>query len=444
MDDPRGGAPKGRKKGRRPENALTVSFVRTVAKPGRYCDGNGLYLQVDPSGARRWVQRLRVHGRDRTLGLGGCALAPLAEARAKALDNRRLARAGGDPLARGRAAAGVPSFADAAQTVCALHRPSWRSAKHAAQWLATLERYAFPRLMNTSDRSQYNTGGYPGRQYIYLKGDWGSMEFGNWIGADSGLNLCPLACTYKGYGGLDTPYKSYIIKPAGAIDRHINPFWFNQSPKAVYYTPVIGGSEAGTGFQAGISYTPTDNDFFAPPPSPTSEADGKQKDIIGLGSQWNGDFGGTTVGFSAVGAISDGATNADGSQLEGLGYYELTGKIGFGGVVFAGTWWDFGDGNAPKGSDREWKGWALDASYAFGPYGLEVQYAHAEQSATIPAKMSSDFDGWNVSLGYTIAPGLRWYGEVTRGSFDVMGTGEEAGDGEYTGTVFLSGLYLNF
>ena len=146
MDDPRGGAPKGRKKGRHPENALTVSFVRAVAKPGRYCDGNGLYLQVDPSGARRWVQRLRVHGRDRTLGLGGCALVPLAEARAKALDNRRLARAGGDPLARGRAAAGVPSFADAAQTVCALHRPSWRSAKHAAQWLTTLERYAFPRL----------------------------------------------------------------------------------------------------------------------------------------------------------------------------------------------------------------------------------------------------------------------------------------------------------
>ena len=30
--------------------------------------------------------------------------------------------------------------------MCALHRPSWRSAKHAAQWLATLERYAFPRL----------------------------------------------------------------------------------------------------------------------------------------------------------------------------------------------------------------------------------------------------------------------------------------------------------
>ena len=345
---------------------------------------------------------------------------------------------------------------------------------------------------NTSDRSQYTTGGYPGRQYIYLKGDWGSMEFGNWIGADSGLNLCPLACTYKGFGGLDTPYHSYILKPKGAIANHINPFWWNQAPKASYYTPVVNG------FQAGVSYIPTTyspgskRGFFSQTPGPTSEQDGDQKDQVSLGAQWNGDFGGTTIGFSAVGGISDGATSktdaaykkerlsatkfaelkpltqaqSDGgvtrtpslapdgmydvetytpaktSQREGLGYYELTGKVGFGGFVLAGTWWDAGDSDAPKGSNREWTGWGVDASYAFGPYGLEVQYAHAEQATG--STMSSDFDGWNVSLGYSIAPGLKWYGEVTRGSYDVMGTGEPNGDGKYTGTVFLSGLYLNF
>ena len=297
---------------------------------------------------------------------------------------------------------------------------------------------------NTTDRSQYATGGYPGRQYIYLKGDWGSMEFGNWIGADSGMNLCPLACTYKGFGGLDTPYHSYILKPKGAIANHINPFWFNQSPKAVYYTPAVNG------FQAGVSYTPSENAFFEPTPGPTSEQDGQQKDIVGLGAQWNGDFGGTTVGFSAVGAVSDGATSKpddDGNvtQSEGLGYYELTGKVGFGGFVFAGTWWDFGDGRADKGTDQDYTGWGVDASYAFGPYGLEVQYAHAEKTTNSMGKAtSSDFDGWNVSLGYSIAPGLKWYGEVTRGSYDVMGTEDPNGDGEYTGTVFLSGLYLNF
>ena len=56
--------------------------------------------------------------------------------------------------------------------------------------------------------------------------------------------------------------------------------------------------------------------------------------------------------------------------------------------------------------------------------------------------MSGDFNGRNVSLGYSIAPGLKRYGEVTRGTYDVMGTASPAG--EYTGTVLLSGLYLNF
>ena len=300
---------------------------------------------------------------------------------------------------------------------------------------------------NTTDRSTNVTSGYPGRQYIYLKGDWGSMEFGNWIDAASAMNLCPLACTYKGFGGLDTPYKSYILKPKGAIDNHINPFWWNQAPKATYFTPVVNG------FQAGVSYIPTtypspERNFFSQTPPPNGpEADGDQKDQVSMGAQWNGDFGGTTVGFSAIGGISDGATNKDMTQREGLGYYELTGKVGFGGFVFAGTWWDAGDSDAPKGMSQDYTGWGVDASYAFGPYGLEVQYAHAEKSnpkTMTSAAMSSDFDGWNVSLGYSIAPGLKWYGEVTRGSYDVMGTGEPNGDGKYSGTVFLSGLYLNF
>ena len=133
-------------RGRHPHNALSAAFVRSVAQAGRYSDGNGLYLQVDPSGARRWVQRLVIRGTSRTLGLGGCAVVSLAEARDRALGNRKLARAGGDPLAERRDARGMPTFEEAAATVLALHRPGWRNAKHAAQWAATLQEYAHPHL----------------------------------------------------------------------------------------------------------------------------------------------------------------------------------------------------------------------------------------------------------------------------------------------------------
>ncbi len=73
-----------------------------------------MYLVVQPTGTRSWVQRLVIRGRKRELGLGGTALVPLAEAREQALANRKLARQGGDPLAEKRRSQGMPTFADAA------------------------------------------------------------------------------------------------------------------------------------------------------------------------------------------------------------------------------------------------------------------------------------------------------------------------------------------
>ena len=105
--------PRTKPKGRHPQKALSAAFVRS-APPGRHADGNGLYLFVQPSGTRSWIQRLLVRGRRRELGLGSLALVPLAEAREKALANRKLARQGGDPLAEKRRSQGIPTFAEAA------------------------------------------------------------------------------------------------------------------------------------------------------------------------------------------------------------------------------------------------------------------------------------------------------------------------------------------
>ena len=132
--------------GRQPRHALSTVFVRNVAQAGRYCDGDGLYLDVQPSGTRSWVQRLVIRGRRRELGLGGFPLVPLKDARAQALANRRLARAGGDPLAEKRRLKSMPTFAAAAEAVLAQMRPGWRNPKHGKDWLSSMERFAFPRL----------------------------------------------------------------------------------------------------------------------------------------------------------------------------------------------------------------------------------------------------------------------------------------------------------
>ena len=81
---------------------------------------------MQPSGARSWVQRLIIRGRRRELGLGGFPLVSLAEARAKAFSNRKLAREGGDPMTDRVRAEGMPTFAEAAERVWNDKTPGWR------------------------------------------------------------------------------------------------------------------------------------------------------------------------------------------------------------------------------------------------------------------------------------------------------------------------------
>ena len=137
--------PRTKPKGRHPQKALSPAFIRS-APPGRHADGNGLYLFGQPSGTRSWIQRLLIRGRRRELGLGSVALVPLAEAREKALANRKLARQGGDPLAEKRRSQGIPTFAEAAMRVLEQKQGGWRNPRHGREWMSSLRRFAFPRI----------------------------------------------------------------------------------------------------------------------------------------------------------------------------------------------------------------------------------------------------------------------------------------------------------
>ena len=122
---------------------LTAAKVRN-AGPGRYSDGNGLILWVKPSGSRSWFQRITVDGKRRDIGLGGYPAVKLAEAREAAAANKAAVRSGRGPESGQHRA--EPTFEAAAVRVHGERAPGWRNPKHAAQWIATLREYAFPRF----------------------------------------------------------------------------------------------------------------------------------------------------------------------------------------------------------------------------------------------------------------------------------------------------------
>jgi integrase len=130
---------------------LTKKLVENLGA-GRHGDGNGLYLVVDPSGARRWIVRVVVKGQKnkkgaplRTdFGLGGADVVTINQARERALEYRRMAKQGLNPRFNVRQV--MPTFQEVAQQVHIDRLPTWKNAKHGQQWINTLRDYAFPKI----------------------------------------------------------------------------------------------------------------------------------------------------------------------------------------------------------------------------------------------------------------------------------------------------------
>lgn len=140
---------------------LSARAVATLTKPGMHADGDGLYLVVSKSGAKRWTfiyqgfrkakesgQVAKQYGR-KEMGLGRLAEVSLAEAREKVAEARKLVAAGIDPVEAREAAkadqmAPKPTFGSFADSLVDDLASGFRNEKHLAQWRMTLTKYAKP------------------------------------------------------------------------------------------------------------------------------------------------------------------------------------------------------------------------------------------------------------------------------------------------------------
>lgn len=140
----------------RQANRLTAQAVSKVTEPGRYADGAGLYLIVDPAPSepgrrqgKRWLCFFQWRGKRREMGLGpavGPGAVSLADAREMAREARDAAKKGRDPIQERRHAAehdaAIPTFGKVADDYIEGMRPSWRTSKTGDLWAKSLELHA--------------------------------------------------------------------------------------------------------------------------------------------------------------------------------------------------------------------------------------------------------------------------------------------------------------
>lgn len=129
-------------------NRLSALFIKSATAPGRYADGNRLYLRVAPGGSKQWTIVFRRDGKWREMGLGGVNDISLKRARELADRHRQTIAEGGDPIAERRAqrskTAAIPTFGELADQIVASLKDGFRNDKHIGQWEMTLKEYASP------------------------------------------------------------------------------------------------------------------------------------------------------------------------------------------------------------------------------------------------------------------------------------------------------------
>lgn len=145
---------------------LTALGVQNLSEPGRYADGNGLYLNISNNGNKSWLFRYQLDGKRHWVGFGAFdkKTNSLAMARDKVAEARLLLNRGVDPQNSKReqkrerlekqrqleleAKQNKMTFRVCAENYIEIMKAQWTNKKHIQQWTNTLDRYAYPIIGN--------------------------------------------------------------------------------------------------------------------------------------------------------------------------------------------------------------------------------------------------------------------------------------------------------
>jgi integrase len=139
---------------------LTVKGIAGLLKSGKrgYAgDGGNLYFKYSVDGKGSWIFRYKWNGKSRDMGLGSYPDISLPDARANALEARRVLNAGADPLSEREAAREAHRAVERAAEAkrhsfksLALEYHQAHSGKHSEKWrkgwVRKMEKYAFPSI----------------------------------------------------------------------------------------------------------------------------------------------------------------------------------------------------------------------------------------------------------------------------------------------------------
>lgn len=297
-----------------------------------------------------------------------------------------------------------------------------------------------------------NQGVNASRTFTYLGGNWGRFEMGSVesSAATMRVDASTLAVATGGINGAWTyfinPFSSSsttnganfistskLVSEHGATTEFGDESTYNAT-KINYYTPKFSG------FQAGVSYTPSlQGRGQSLGRIDESAAPGAldQGNVFNGALSYDNTFNEIRVALAATGEIAK-ANDATvvANEREDIRAWNVGALAGFQGFSVAGSYGNWGDSGQLKTANGDAEYWTVGGGYEAGPIGLSVTYL---DSAYETSAVDSDFSNIVVGADYKLAPGLTPYAEVSFYDADSAGTTYDN-----QGTTFLLGTQVAF
>ena len=278
------------------------------------------------------------------------------------------------------------------------------------------------------------------RTYLFLESNAGRLEAGSQVSPAKTMRVD--ASTFShGTGGVDGDFYNFVNtgfanKASGAygggfITTPDLPLdggdasganATENATKVIYYTPRVGG------FQAGVSYAPDSGNRGTAAGFTTDSNAGQAQNVVDLGLNYTGQFDQVGVAASATGSFGD----AEAAGTDDLRAYAAGINATFKGFTAGGSYGHTGDSLQLSSATGGGKFWDAGLGYEAGPFGVSVSY--------IDTKLNDNkFTNTVVGADYKLAPGLVPYVEVN--FFDLN---PAAAGPSNSGTAVLAGTQLTF
>jgi len=314
---------------------------------------------------------------------------------------------------------------------------------------------AMIKLNADTSNDKYGDADNAQQTMAYLEGAYGRIEAGSYTGASHALqvNATQLA---KGTGGINGDWWLWTNPIAGSGSAQTQDFivvptlYTNNvaliglksvnSSKITLLTPEYMG-----GFRAGVSYIPDLESYGTINKASQvtryiADASGMYHNIFEGGVHFTGKTNGYGLKLALIGQTGD-AKSYNSNQYRKLRAWEAGAAVSYLNLKFAGAYGDHGKSGLTKASTAHGsKYWNLGTAYEHGPLGVSLTYANMKHG-TQNNKKANHLHTIAVGADYTIAQGVKLYGDVTNFTFKDKAASVPLNN---KGTVFLVGSKLNF